>query len=443
MFKKIYLLPLISICLLLISCGDDITNVIDQASEKDGASDGGGGIVGGSTAAQIEQAIVEARDLIVDPRYRYYFSMAVRTYYYGSAENIAVKECKIRAKDIYCLSPERVEYIKTEKQNSKDNRKAFEELPDKNPEEWREISEESQKKFHELTKKNKELTKQEERWAIDNYIFKQYVRNIPLDLTKEDACYYGNKQKADASVTELTENARICFSLKKLQRIPIASLNKHIVSLWMHELAHMEGYNEKQAKIFEGLALISYEKYLLANTEMTIAYGHYRTYISDLSFSLMHAYENLTNLSQSLKDNTVTSKDKQLRRIYHDIIKAYENAEKYVNSTTPQSEGGTALTNPLYTTNVAYTKYRDEIREKVAKIHHMLNQTFKVEELLEYPTDLSVTDALSELNEIYSLGATVRFEFEKIAPKILCERDLSLTGDNADIRFAWICSLTE
>ena len=55
----------------------------------------------------------------------------------------------------------------------------------------------------------------------------------------------------DASVSGLHINADICFSIENLTRIPPSSLLKEILSLVVHEAAHLGGANEEEASIWQ------------------------------------------------------------------------------------------------------------------------------------------------------------------------------------------------
>ena len=56
---------------------------------------------------------------------------------------------------------------------------------------------------------------------------------------------------ADASVSEFTTNATICISIGNLAHLPESALLQEILSLLIHEVSHMGGAEEAEAKIWQ------------------------------------------------------------------------------------------------------------------------------------------------------------------------------------------------
>lgn len=57
--------------------------------------------------------------------------------------------------------------------------------------------------------------------------------------------------KKHAGVSSLSSDATICFNIEKLKKLPVTSLNKALIVLFSHELAHMLGHEEKEAQLFQ------------------------------------------------------------------------------------------------------------------------------------------------------------------------------------------------
>ncbi len=87
----------------------------------------------------------------------------------------------------------------------------------------------------------------------------EYIDLIKVNLNEDGPCTYHDDKESDASVSKFIRDAEVCFSLKTLQRIPKASLNKHITALWAHELAHLNGFDEVLAQKLEAAIIEIYD----------------------------------------------------------------------------------------------------------------------------------------------------------------------------------------
>ena len=70
----------------------------------------------------------------------------------------------------------------------------------------------------------------------------------------KDYCPADDKDDAEASVTSYDLNATLCFSLWRLKRLPPSDIEKQVLGLWIHELAHMNGHREETAKVLQKMA---------------------------------------------------------------------------------------------------------------------------------------------------------------------------------------------
>jgi len=434
MRNKIFYIPLIIVSLFILTgC--------DEENRRGGTSDGGGGIVVGSTQEQVERAIGQARTFLLDPRFRYYLSVAVRTHLaqVNSPYDLLVGDCK--ELDIYCVTAERMEYynlLAEKRENDGEIHDAWRELNELSGIEFTGFSESSQASHQLLVDMNITLSHGEMSWAINRSLFRTYVENIPLDLVKSDSCYYGDHKAVDASVTELNQNARICFSLERLQRIPRVSLGKHIVSLWVHELAHMEGYGESQAKMLEGLAVLAYEKYQLATAELVIDF-------IDLNRALIELDQVLTQIEQNLSELRETSdvgylQSSESRHLYYNLTKAYDYIESYIGGSTSFYYEEPFLTHLMFTEDERHRGAFTRIRHALVEARDRFDATFHITGVSSFPENLSYADALDVVVRLQSQMAELYFEFVRTASITLCGKDPSLLEENTDRRKEFICS---
>ncbi len=91
--------------------------------------------------------------------------------------------------------------------------------------------------------------------------FSDFLMNTKLVILENKPCHAEDKKHADASVSENTLNATVCFSLKTLTRIPKITLEEHIAGLWFHELSHMSGFNEEESQTVEKITVAVYKNF--------------------------------------------------------------------------------------------------------------------------------------------------------------------------------------
>lgn len=98
-------------------------------------------------------------------------------------------------------------------------------------------------------------------WAepIKNEIA-EYIDDIDYYFVPEGPCPSDNQDHAAASVHPRTREGRICFSIEVLVGLTRATAAKEILGLWMHEIAHMNGFDEEDADGIQNLFLEAYEK---------------------------------------------------------------------------------------------------------------------------------------------------------------------------------------
>lgn len=86
---------------------------------------------------------------------------------------------------------------------------------------------------------------------FENKFVKALKENTITRLPKGDCPHPSYEESADASVSQLSYQAKLCFSIGNLQRIPPASLLREILSLVVHEVDHMGGADEPEAKAWQ------------------------------------------------------------------------------------------------------------------------------------------------------------------------------------------------
>lgn len=85
--------------------------------------------------------------------------------------------------------------------------------------------------------------------------FRNHTRELlgasPIVYLEDGDCGSPQDNHADASVSRFSKGATLCFSVGNLRRIPPNNLREHISSLILHELAHLNGYNEADAQLLQ------------------------------------------------------------------------------------------------------------------------------------------------------------------------------------------------
>lgn len=79
-----------------------------------------------------------------------------------------------------------------------------------------------------------------------NY-FAETILKSRIRFEEDKACLVGKDNHADASVSEHKVGADICFSIKNLRRLPRTDLQREILSLILHEMSHIAGFDEEKS----------------------------------------------------------------------------------------------------------------------------------------------------------------------------------------------------
>lgn len=84
-----------------------------------------------------------------------------------------------------------------------------------------------------------------------------YLADKNLDLKENDLCTGPGDHKYLASVTRLTRDGEICVSISGLMKLPSGSLRTDLLALFAHEIAHLNGADERLARRFQAFFLSS------------------------------------------------------------------------------------------------------------------------------------------------------------------------------------------
>lgn len=83
-----------------------------------------------------------------------------------------------------------------------------------------------------------------------------------LQMLEKGLCSGSAHKATTASVTKLSMEGEICVSIDGLQRLATASLSHAVLALLVHEIAHLVGYDEDDAKFLENYFIKNIDKIL-------------------------------------------------------------------------------------------------------------------------------------------------------------------------------------
>ncbi len=264
--KKITLLSklTLSVFLLLcmIACGNPNESSNSAPQKIQGTSDGGGGIIAGSTKEEVKEAIYRVRERIAnlfDVDYEAYIKeLNVLDNNDDGYKVIEITRKILQERDFSVdddLPNSFVRKITIRSFNSKLqklHRKLFLAKQKKQENETTKIKAQIEEVLNERSKYRQTISNEKEKIRKN---FSKFLMGIELEILNDRACHSKDKNHTDASVSKNTLDATICFSLKKLTRIPKITLEEHIAGLWFHELSHMTGHNETDSQNMEKVGL--------------------------------------------------------------------------------------------------------------------------------------------------------------------------------------------
>jgi hypothetical protein len=125
--------------------------------------------------------------------------------------------------------------------------------------------------------------------GIESYLAKSKIVYLKTD-TAELNCARGDYAKyPDAYVSAFEYGAEICFNVQRLTRLTKDSLFRHLTKLWMHELAHLSGFEEDLAEAIGEATLQAFAQSPGGNSEPTLASMWTMAYQAYVDFALAFA----------------------------------------------------------------------------------------------------------------------------------------------------------
>lgn len=307
--KSLRVLLLTFFCIGMAACNDRDSKTLN------GASDGGGGVVRGSTPQEIRDAVGKARDILKRDQALFILTLFV--------DDAKVNDSQAARTLLQIFNPI---VGAQEKFHSK-----IKELGWDDPN--IELSDEDFEIYMKLVDESLNVPA----------TLADYIDSIPLEFMESSSCPAPYSSSADASVSEFTLNAKMCFSLKTLQRIPIDSLQQHVTGLLMHELTHMTGIeNEAEAQAIEKVTNLAYRE-LIGGTKNGIT--------KQLDYSLTAAFNTLST-AKGLQSNSAfyanlspedlalyiaTGKIDHLQRLYQNLGAAFVSVQHFIYSFDEQN----------------------------------------------------------------------------------------------------------
>ncbi len=103
-------------------------------------------------------------------------------------------------------------------------------------------------------------------WKKENMIKDtEYIWKRPPHLEMDGLCSGPHDKKYLASVTKLDRSGEICISVHGLMRTPAGSLHHDLIGLFIHEAAHLNGFDEQDAQLIQKYILKNVLRILLLN----------------------------------------------------------------------------------------------------------------------------------------------------------------------------------
>lgn len=219
--KKLILALLVATQFVTAACSKDQV-APSIAAKADGTADAGGGTIEKSTEAEVRAAVDEALKIATDKDYqsRLYIARSKYTYKLNSAERD-----RIYTIQSILINPPHAALVPF----------LGIEGPDLN-------------RMENLMSK----------YSKEN--LSEYIDPNNIYFLESGSCPAHDKKDADASVSKFDLNAKICFSLENLKKIPKESLLKHLTGLWIHEITHMFGFDEKSAVLIQNKAIDTFDQ---------------------------------------------------------------------------------------------------------------------------------------------------------------------------------------
>ncbi len=95
----------------------------------------------------------------------------------------------------------------------------------------------------------------------------QYLKQKKLNLPANELCSGPHDHKYLASVSKLNREGEVCISIHGLMRHPTGSLKTDVLALIAHEIAHLNGFGENEARLVQKHFLTHMQKILRKDGE--------------------------------------------------------------------------------------------------------------------------------------------------------------------------------
>ncbi len=247
---------------------------------------------------------------------------------------------------------------------------------------------------------------------FEKYKLADYVFKIPVVYQDEGSCPAPDKDHADASVTEFSFDATICFSLENLTRIPKQSLNAHVLGLWMHELAHMTGAGEAAAKQVEESAVRVYPE-LIKGERSNLA--------RVLSFQLLGVLNGFSLMQEDIRNhlqyvNAIDEEEKEYLKQY-----GYDKSFSRLHNKFGMIDATIYSFLDLFANESLQFQFFNAVeveREKEEIVNALKGLRQKA---IEFKEELSTPESLTEVviekaQELYLESKMIQEKFSEIAP---------------------------
>ncbi len=366
---------ILSVFLLLcmIACGNPNESSNSAPQKTQGTSDGGGGIITGSTKEEVKAAIYRVRKriaILFDLDYDAYIDELKVLDNSEDTHKVFTIKRKILQDHDFSIDDDLSRIMGRSYQIKDFNYKLkklhhslFLAKQKKQDNKTREIQNKIEEVFNERSEYRQSINDENK---ILRKKFSKFLMGIDLEILNDRACHSKDKDHTDASVSKNTLDATICFSLKKLTRIPKITLEEHIAGLWFHELSHMTGHNETDSQNMEKVGLAIYRNFITP----TAYEGEYLHVAHNQAVRFYSLSMNILNLlGEDLVDN---------QRSRDSIRKIHINTANFRNSLAVFSENFNKATHDIKV---------DNDKDQIDHIENILRLFLEISDIIELHYD--------------------------------------------------------
>jgi hypothetical protein len=161
--------------------------------------------------------------------------------------------------------------------------------------------------------------------SISSYLAKSQIKLFPNDTALKNCAGPGYESYPDAYVSSFHYGSEICFNVQRLGRVPAESLHSQLVALWIHELAHISGYNEDTARAAGELVSSTISKFNSGDANATL---------QAMSGILNSAYFEFSEIKYPLssKDRLLLAEDKIRLSTIVSYVKTLSEFQPFVDN---------------------------------------------------------------------------------------------------------------